>query len=88
MAMRKEDPIVSKADLETEFMSFRESVRGEGSSQVAEALSALVVVWFACEMALSKRQAVAVIRFFGERSSESVVAMKKTFFEWLERSQK
>jgi hypothetical protein len=88
MAMKTEDPIVTKDDLQAEVNNFRESVRGAGPSQVAEALAALVVLWFACEAALSERQAVAVIHFFGERSPESIVAIKKTFFEWFERLQK
>jgi len=88
MAMKTTDPIVSKDTLQAEVNSFRASVRGDGPTQLTEALTALAVVWFACEVALSERQAIAVIHFFGERSPESIVAMKKTFFEWLERLQK
>jgi hypothetical protein len=85
MTTKTEDPIVSADALLSEVSSFRESVRVAGPSQVAEALTALVVLWFAVEVALSERQAVAVIHFFGERSPESIVAIRRSFFEWFDQ---
>ena len=82
---RRQDPIVSKETLRREVESFKTIACGAAPSQLTDALTALVVVWVACEMALSERQAVAVIHFFGERSPESIPAIKRAFFGWMEQ---
>ena len=83
MAMKTEDPIVSKEDLEKELSNFRMISKNADDSQKGMALAALIVAWLGNSLSLSERQSVRVIAFFSERSKSCLSAVKAEFFEWM-----